>query len=123
MNGEYVPLTPRELLLIVEPLDEMSAEHLIDAESRSRDYVTLLKAMSPEMFEQVRASLTLMGQGYGDVNADRGSLLRQFEDRADDMLDELRYRRLVERRESSTWLTVTASRSIDRRIAPIASHT
>jgi hypothetical protein len=102
MEGEYVPMTPRELLLIAEPLDEMSAERLIDAESRSRDYVSLLKAMSPEMFEQVRDSLTLMGQGYGDVNADQDSLLRQFEERADDMLDELRYRRLVERRESST---------------------
>jgi hypothetical protein len=42
----------------------------------------------------------LMGQGFGDVNADQGSLLRQFEDRADDMLDELRYRQLVERRDS-----------------------
>ncbi len=94
-------MTPRELLQIAEPLDEMSPEHLIDAESRSRDYVTLLKAMSPEMFERVRESLVLMGQGYGDVNADQGSLLQQFEDRADDMLDELRYRRLVERRDSA----------------------
>lgn len=100
MDGEYVPVTPRELLLIAEPLDEMTPARLIDAESRSRDYVALLRAMSPEMFERVRESLTLMGQGYGDVNADQGSLLRRFEDRADDMLDELRYRQLVERRDS-----------------------
>ena len=88
-------------MLIAEPLDEMSPAHLIDAESRSRDYVTLLRTMSPEMFEHVRESLTLMGQGYGDGDADQGSLLKQFEDRADDMLDELRYRHLVERRDSA----------------------
>ena len=101
MDGGYVPMTPRELLLIAKPLDEMSPARLIDAESRSRDYVALLKVMSPEMFGRVRESLTLIGQGYGDVNADQGSLLRQFEDRADDMLDELRYRQLVERRDSA----------------------
>ena len=100
MGGEHVPVTPRELLLIAEPLDEMTPAQLIDAESRSRDYITLLEVMSPEMFERVRESLTLMGQGYGDVNPDQGSLLRQFEERADDMLDELRYRQLVERRDS-----------------------
>jgi hypothetical protein len=59
----------------------------------------LLKTMSPEMFEQVRESLTLMGQDFGDLNADRWSLLREFEDRADDMLDEMRYRHLVDRRD------------------------
>ena len=101
MDGENVPVTPRELLLIAEPLDEMTPAQLIDAESRSRDYVALLRSMSPEMFERVRESLTVIGQGYGDVNADQASLLRQFEDRADDMHDELRYRQVVERRESA----------------------
>ena len=101
MDADHVPITPKELLLIGKPLDEMTPEQLIDAESRSRDYVGVLRTMSPEMFERVRESLTLIGQGYGDENADQASLLQQFEDRADDMLDELRYRHLIERRGSA----------------------
>ena len=102
MDRDRVPTTPNELLLIGKPLDEMTPEQLIDAESRSRDYITLLETMSPEMFEQVRESLRLMGQDFGDLNADQWSLLREFGDRADDMLDELRYRHLVDRRDSAT---------------------
>jgi hypothetical protein len=102
MDADQDPVTPKELLLIGNPLDELTPEQLIDSESRSRDYVALLRTMSPEMFERVRESLEVMGQNYGDNNADQGSLLQQFEDRADDMLDELRYRHLVARRDRPT---------------------